>query len=275
MLADPALLMFFALGNMSASPTGAFWDENGLAALEAMTAGATRFNACASNCAEATCVRFSPSDGTCLQKGYNAGCTTLLPGAANSKQVTTQSVIRGFGDTERTDTTNSAQGCAHPGSVTCVPAICFNQLPVLRVGCAMTPTAANLTRPEYKTCDIRKGPNLSPPSMLGATSFGGYVWNGTRLAADNVALRASWLSGPARHIEHAYETARQFGAGSGCSPYEVVSMLMASTVYTVASSSQRSSISLLSPVLEHRHPNSAAVLRTLASIPPGHFLRVL
>ena len=157
-LADPAFRLFFLLGNMSASDTGPFWDENGLAARLAMEAGATRFNMCVVGCAEATCVRFSPSDGSCLQKGYNNGCTTLLPGAASHKQ-----------------------GCAHPGSVTCVPAVCFNQLPVLRVGCAQTPTAANLTSPAYGTCDIRNGPNLSPPPVLGATSFGGYVWNGTPL----------------------------------------------------------------------------------------------
>ena len=267
MLATPALRMFFALGNMSASDTGAFWDINGLAALQAMTAGATRFNACVSNCAETSCVRFSPSDGTCLQKGYSSGCTTLLPGARG------KGTFNADAGWSRAQQNPKPGACLHPGSVTCVPAICFNQLPVLRVGCAMTPTAANLT----STCDIRIGPNLSPPPVLGATSFGGYVWNGTRLAADNVALRASWLSGPARHIEHAYETARQFGAGSGCSPYEVVSMLMASTLYTTSWYGYENSAvkASLSPSLEHRHPNSTAVLRTLASIPPGHFLRVL
>ena len=276
---DTLLQLFFTLGNTSASDTGAFYDSNALAALLAMEAGATRFNTCVSDCAKATCVRYSPSDGSCLQKGYNNGCTTLLPGAANHKQVPYSEPMDRrhslFGLDTRTDTTNGAQGCAHPGSVTCVPAICFNQLPVLRVGCAMTPTAANLSdcTPRY----AMGGPNLSPPPVLGATSFGGYVWNGTSLVADNVALRASWLSGPARHIEHAYETAKKFGAGSGYSPYEVVSLLMASTVYTTSTYGyqNRNVNALLSPNFEHRHPNSTAVLRTLASIPVYHFIRIL
>jgi hypothetical protein len=264
MLADPAILMFFALGNMSASDTGAFWDENGLAALEAMTAGAARFNACVNNCAEATCVRYSPADGSCLQVGER--CWTLLPGARG------KSTFNADAGWSREQQHPKPGACLHPGSVTCVPAACFNRLPVLRVGCAQTPTAANRTG-----CSTLGGPNLSPPPVLGATSFGGYVWNGTRLVADNVALRASWLLGPARHIEHAYAVAVQFGIGSGSSPYEVVSMLMASTVYTTSRDPYNPNflLSVLSPNLQRRHPNSAAVLSTLASIPPGHFLRVL
>ena len=266
-------MLFFTLGNTSGSDTGAFYNVNAVPALRAMEAGATRFNMCVSDCAKTTCVRFSPSDGSCLQKGYNNGCTRLLPGAANPKQVTTQydrhdSFFRG--DTVRTDTTDGAQGCAHPGSVTCVPAVCFNQLPVLRVGCAQTATAANRT----DCSPLLNGPNLSPPPVLGATSFGGYVWNGARLVADNVALRVSWLSGPARHIEHAFETAKKFGAGSGYSPYEVVSLLMGSTVYTT-SATNNGPVSFLSTNLKHRHPNSTAVLDTLASIPVYHFLHVL
>ena len=77
--------------------------------------------------------------------------------------------------------------------------------------------------------------------------FGGYVWNGTHLAADAAELRRSWTTDPARHIEHAYAIAAQYATGTPFSPYELVTMLHMSGHLAAGS----------------RHPNATAVLETL------------
>jgi hypothetical protein len=261
MLQPDILGMFFAFGNLSLSDTGAFFNVNARPALLAMDAGAARFNACVAACNTPTCLRYSNYNGRCVEEGLNPRCKTMLPGSTTSGLM--PQGIRSFSDYygDYGGPAVPSGPCAHHGSVTCVPAVCFNHLPVMRVGCAQTPTAANLTSPEYASgvCNTNGGPNLSPPPQLGDTTFGGYAWNGTHLAADAAELRRSWTSGPARHIEHAYAIATNYAVGTAFSPYELVTMLYLTDMSAAYS----------------RHPNTTAVLATLKHIPAPRFLSVL